>query len=96
MVAQGMGLLGKLTLIRLVGQYGTQPTCASRSHDGSRRQQDVGRAAIMPVGGVYGRLPDMPTRVAKHLTLAAVDAFVGIGAPLLAQARGQLDALRID
>jgi hypothetical protein len=49
----------------------------------------------MPVYRVHRRLPDMPTRVAEYLTLAPVDAFVGIQAPLLAQARRQLDALRI-
>ena len=50
----------------------------------------------MAVGGVYVHPPNAPARVAEHLPFAPIDPLVGVEAPLLTQARGQLDALRID
>ena len=59
-------------------------------------QQRPHGAAVMAVGGVDMHAANAPAGVAEHLALAPVHAFVRVEAALLAQARGQLDTLRVD
>nr|WP_242583421.1 hypothetical protein [Hymenobacter telluris] len=58
-------------------------------------QQGLRPAAVVAIGRVHHDAPDTPARIAEYLALAAVDAFVRIQAPLLAQAWGQFDTLRV-
>lgn len=58
----------------------------------------VGQHQAQPAGpdGAYVHAPNEPDGVAQHLACTAVDVLVRTEAPLLAQARSQLDALRVN